>query len=155
MGSCTTTNVVTGCFNGTPVLIHVTDDGLGAPATRIIDVAGNIVAGADATNTTPGVCPAVPVLREVLVYMERNGGTVTVADIVANTGAIAIHSITVKQISGRGSVAADSGSGVPLDAGETWSWSAVSPDNTDTLNASVLTLDAGGGEQRITATYTR
>jgi len=117
------------------------------------DLAG--ISYAPAGSITVGICPAVPEFREILVYMERNGGTVTVADIVASTGAIAVHSITVKQISGRGSVAADSGSGVPLDAGETWSWSAISPDNTDTMNASALTLDAGGGEQRITATYSR
>lgn len=70
MAGCNTTNVVQGCFNGTPVLIHVTDDGLGAPATRIMDVTGAIVPGANATNTTPGVCAVTPIERQVVA-----GGT--------------------------------------------------------------------------------
>lgn len=59
MAACYTTNVLPGCFNGTPVIIHVTEDSLGAPATRIIDVSGNIVVGATDANTTPGPCTAV------------------------------------------------------------------------------------------------
>jgi hypothetical protein len=89
-----------------------------------------------------------------LIYLERNGGTVTMADIMAATGAIRILSVTVKQISGRGEITADSGSGVPMDAGETWSWSAVSDKNADHLSTSALTMTANG-EQRITATYIR
>lgn len=65
MSGCTTTNVVPGCFDGTPVMIHVTDDGLGKSATRIIDISGDIVVGADATNTEPGACRPLtfPALR--------------------------------------------------------------------------------------------
>lgn len=89
-----------------------------------------------------------------LIYLERNGGTVTMADIMAATGALRVLSVTVKQISGRGEIQADSGSGVPMDAGETWSWSAVSDKNADHLSTSTLTMIANG-EQRITATYIR
>jgi hypothetical protein len=88
-----------------------------------------------------------------LIYLERNGGVVTMADIVAATGSPKIMSVTVKQISGRGSITGDSGSGVPMDAGETWSWSAVSDENSDHLSTSTLSMAAGTGEQRITAIY--
>jgi hypothetical protein len=84
--------------------------------------------------------------------MQRNGGTVTMGDIIAATGATHVLSVTVKQISGVGEIQADSGSGVPMDTGETWSWSAVSDQNVDHLSASALTMIANG-EQRITSTY--
>jgi hypothetical protein len=101
-----------------------------------------------------GACPAIVADRPVLIYLERNGGVVSMADIVAACGTPHIQSVTVKQISGTGSVAGDAGSGVPLSAGETWSWSCVSGlDGLDHLGASALTLNAGGFEQRITATY--
>jgi hypothetical protein len=101
-----------------------------------------------------GACPAIVADRKVLIYLERNGGIVSMADIVAACGTPHIQSVTVKQISGTGSVAGDAGSGVPLSAGETWSWSCVSGlDGLDHLGTSALTLNAGGFEQRITATY--
>jgi len=92
-------------------------------------------------------------LSKLRIYLERNVGVVSISDIVAATGSDKILSVTVKQIAATGSVTADSGSGVPLSVGETWSWSAVSNGNTDTFYGSVLTMDSGGGEQRITATY--
>lgn len=78
MNACTTTNVVQGCFNGTPVLIHVTDDGLGKSATRIIDLNGDIVVGANAGNTFPGEC-VIPQATEVLRTEGQNiaSGTFT------------------------------------------------------------------------------
>jgi hypothetical protein len=90
---------------------------------------------------------------KLMIYLERNSGVVTMADIVATTGSQKVMSVTVKQISGVGSITGDSGSGVPMDAGETWSWSAVSDENSDHLSSSTLSMDAGGGEQRVTATY--
>jgi hypothetical protein len=84
-----------------------------------------------------------------LIYLERNGGVVKMADIVAATGATKITSVTVKQISGRGTITGDTGSGVPLDTEESWSWG----NNNSLINAQ-LVMDASGGEQRITAIYT-
>jgi hypothetical protein len=84
-----------------------------------------------------------------LIYLERNGGVVKMADIVAATGATKITSVTVKQISGRGTISSDSGSGVPIDANESWSWG----NNNSLINAQ-LVMDASSGEQRITAIYT-
>jgi hypothetical protein len=98
-----------------------------------------------------GVCESITE-KPHLIYLERNGGTVDMSNIMAATGALRILSITVKQISGRGEITADSGSGVPMDAGETWSWSAVSDKNADHLSSSALTMVANG-EQRITCTY--
>lgn len=101
-----------------------------------------------------GACPALVADRPVLIYLERNAGVTAMADIVAAAGTPHIQSVTVKQIQGTGSVRGDSGSGAPLSAGETWSWSAVTSDLAwDHLGASALSMDAGGGEQRITATY--
>lgn len=155
-GNCDEAEVtsVIGCHAGSlPVTIHYIHGTPGlAPSVIVTDSFGEIVAAADETNTVVGVCPFVPVERRTLIYLERNGGTVTMGDILAATGAVHVLSVTVKQISGRGEIQADSGSGVPMDAGETWSWSAVSDQNLDYLSASNLTMVANG-EQRITATY--
>lgn len=145
------------CFDGVNVVQWVVKD-RGEPTGVIFwtDAASGVVIP---TPTGPGlvrgVCPLPSVETPHLIYMERNGGVVTMADIVANTGARQVLSVTVKQISGRGSVTADAGSGVPFDAGETWSWSVVTERHTEYLTTSALTMDAGGGEQRITATYIR
>ena len=223
---CYDYSVIPGCYvDGagvkTSVVLHYYTAFSGQPAARITDSVGNIVAGANASNTTPGAClinvgeqqvelsdfvlgcaldgagntlgpvvlsrrfneetgietqtrilypydgsPAVDpyagpfgpcevhVESKQLIYIERNSGTVTMADIVAATGSNKIMSVTVKQIAGTGTVTADAGSGSPMDAGETWSWSAISDENSDHLSASSLTMDASGGEQRITAIYT-
>lgn len=223
---CYDYSVIPGCYvDGagvkTSVVLHYYTAFSGQPAARITDSVGNIVAGANASNTTPGAClidvgeqqvelsdfvlgcaldvdgnalgpvvlsrrfdeetgietqtrilypydgsPAVDPYagpfgtcerfadNPHLIYIERNGSVVSMADIMAATGALRVLSVTVKQISGRGEVTADSGSGVPMDAGETWSWSAVSDKNADHLSTSALTMTANG-EQRITATYVR
>ena len=102
-------------------------------------------------GATLGRCSAQ---RNIGIYLERNTSAVTLADIVAATGSTQIMSVTVKQILGTGAISGDSGSGVPLSAGETWSWSASTGEGfQDMFNASALKLNAGGGEQRITATY--
>lgn len=223
---CYDYSAIAGCFtatNGdrTSVVLHYYTDYNGQPAVRITDAVGNIVAGADETNTSPGAClidvgeqqvelsdftlgcaldgagnaigvvvlsrfvdeeigvetqtrvmypydgsapispysgpfgPCVPATLPTphYIYLERNGGIVTMADIMATTGARQILSVTVKQISGVGVIQADSGSGVPMDAGETWSWSVVTEDHLEFLSTSALSMNAGGGEQRITATY--
>lgn len=99
-----------------------------------------------------GTCPDAPP-RPNLIWLERSGGLVTMADIMTATGAVGVGSVTVKQIQGRGTVNGDSGSGVPLDIGETWSWGVISQNQTESLSASALSMDATGGEQRITAVY--
>lgn len=72
MAGCYNTTAVPGCFNGTPVIIHVVDDGLGKPATRILDVNGDIVAGATAANTVPGACPLPAVADKVVNHFAAN-----------------------------------------------------------------------------------
>jgi hypothetical protein len=62
MSECLNNSTVVGCFNdGTnppqSVVIHYTYDNLGAPAVRITDSSGAVVAGATVANTTPGACP--------------------------------------------------------------------------------------------------
>lgn len=146
---------VVGCYQGaTPVSIHyIHVTGGSAPSVIVTDTFGVIIAAATAANTTVGLCAIVPVETKHLIYLEKNGGVITMADIMGATGANRVLSVTVKQMSGQGQITADAGGGVPFDAGETWSWSVVSDQNIDTLSASILTLDAGSGEQRITAIY--
>jgi hypothetical protein len=153
-GDAEVTSVI-GCYNGdTPVTIHYIHGNPGLePSVIVTDTFGQLIMAASPADTFVGVCQIVPVETKHLIYLERNGGIVTMGDIVATTGAAKVMSVTVKQIAGRGTIAGDSGSGVPMDAGETWSWSAVSDQNSDYLSASALSMDAGGGEQRITATY--
>lgn len=142
------------CYNGQPVAIHFIHGNPGLePSVLVTDAMGDTVVGADASNTLIGCCPIVPVENKHLVFMWRNGGVLDIPQIMSLSGARHVLSVTVKQISGRGTIQGDSGSGVPMDAGETWSWSAVSDQNVDFLSASALSMDAGGGEQRITATY--
>jgi hypothetical protein len=122
-------------------------------ATLWRDASGASVA-APAPGTV-GACAVVIPDRKVLIYLQQNLATLTMADIVAAVGTIHIQSVTVKQILGTGLVGGDAGSGVPLTQGEVWSWSAVTgADAWDYLGASALKMTSGGGgEQRITATY--
>jgi hypothetical protein len=84
------------------------------------------------------------------IYIQQNTAVLTMAGILAATGAASVQSITVKQTSGVGSVTADAGTGAPLDKAESWSWASTT---TDTFGASALSFNAGTGEQRITAIY--
>ena len=91
--------------------------------------------------------------RKIGIYLQQNFDAISMADIASATGSSQIMSVTVKQIVGTGSVGSEYGSGVPLSAGETWSWSAISgEDFQDTFSSSSLIMKANGGEQRITAT---
>ena len=61
MSLCIETTSIAGCHtdidgNLKPVIILIRDDGKGQPATYIMDVMGQVVEGADATNTIPGAC---------------------------------------------------------------------------------------------------
>lgn len=106
------------------------------------------------TVMSEGACPApVAVAPKIKIYLERNLGVLTVADILTITGAKHLHSITVKQYSGEGTLTADNGSPVPLAEKEIWSWSVISQGQVESLDGSVLSMDAGSGEQRITAIY--
>ena len=82
MSNCLENTAVVGCYdNGgvkTPVVIHYIYDNILEPAVLITDTAGVPVAGADATNTTPGVC-SMPTL-EVQVL----GGNFSEASISAD-----------------------------------------------------------------------
>ncbi len=98
-------------------------------------------------------CPVTPEALKNLIWLQRNLGTVTMANIMAATGATHVGTVTVKQITGTGTVSGDAGSGVPLSAGESWSWGVISQDQTEFLDNSTLSMNAGGGEQRITAIY--
>ena len=61
MSECLNNTSVVGCFNDgvaapQSVVIHYTFDNLGAPAVRITDSAGVVVAGATVANTSAGAC---------------------------------------------------------------------------------------------------
>jgi hypothetical protein len=96
---------------------------------------------------TKGVCI---VIRSPKIYLTDNIATLTMAQVAAAAGAAAIETVTVKQISGTGAIASDSGTGVQLDAKEVWSWDVP---KGDTLGASALTFNAGTGKQHVTAIY--
>lgn len=64
---CRNSNLQVGCYTDpvtqikTPVLIHSVDDFAGKPQLHIIDVAGDIVVGANETNTVAGECDCSPI----------------------------------------------------------------------------------------------
>lgn len=58
--TCLNNAAVSGCYNGTPVVLHYTYDNSGQPQVRITDIAGAVVAGANAANTRVGDCPPIP-----------------------------------------------------------------------------------------------
>jgi hypothetical protein len=132
------------------------------PSCRLIKVVdtlqcdGTYTTAAFELDNTPisGFTPTKIVLacpvqaKRDLIYLHTNNVVLSASDILAATGATKIVSITVKQVSGVGTVSADSGSGVALDSGETWSWG-----NNESLGSSMLTMDANGGQQRITVIY--
>jgi len=122
----------------------------GVPTGVFFDTDTAMVSYAPVGPAVPGQCGTVGDMR---VYIERSIDDVSMADIAATTGSKRVLSVTVKQIVGNGEVHGDTGSGAPMSAGETWSWSAVSDGNTDTLVFSSLRFHAGTGEQHITATY--
>jgi hypothetical protein len=84
------------------------------------------------------------------VYLQTNNTILTVQDILTATGATAIKSITVKQVSGQGKITGDSGNSVQIDSKESWSWSETS---NERFNVSALSFNADTGVQRVTATY--
>lgn len=67
MAECRDANLQVGCYTDPvtkikkPVLIHSVDDFAGKPQLRIVNVDGDIVAGADSTNTVVGECDCSPV----------------------------------------------------------------------------------------------
>lgn len=64
---CRDSNIQVGCYTDpvtkikVPVLIHSIDDFSGKPQLRIINVEGDIVAGANTTNTVAGECDCSPI----------------------------------------------------------------------------------------------
>lgn len=117
----------------------------------------DVTANANSAGIFDGGCASISCVnvQETLIYLQQNTGTLTMADILTATGASRVLSVTIKQIAGTGAVNADTGGGVVMSTGETWSWSTLSDDITmDTLSSSALTFTAGaGGTQRVTATY--
>jgi hypothetical protein len=85
MTDCFNNTAVLGCYddlNGNidSVVIHYTYDGSGAPAVRITDLAGTVIAGADLTNTTVGACvltalPSPDVETLILCDQAADGST--------------------------------------------------------------------------------
>lgn len=126
-------------------------DGSNTPAFQIWqDMLGLVIAAP--ASVTYGKCEAGAALR-VYTGFERIGSIFTLADaLAASPGATRISAYTIKQISGHGSVTGDAGSGVPLDAGETWSGSANSGDNFDELSLNI-SFDPQGGEMRLMWQY--
>jgi hypothetical protein len=73
---CRNANLQVGCYTDpvtqiqTQVFIHAIDDFNGKPQLRIIDLAGDVVAGADATNTKIGDCKCAIVHSSVFRTQE-------------------------------------------------------------------------------------
>lgn len=83
MSDCRDVVAIAGCFNdgvNPPVTVMVTQthDHQGAPAVRITDVAGAVVAGATAANTTLGACtlPSPTTEFNELCDMQAGGSSV-------------------------------------------------------------------------------
>jgi hypothetical protein len=82
MSDCRDVGVVLGCYNdGTApvtVAIHYTHDHQGAPAVRITDLAGAVVAGATLANTALGACHVAPadVEWEMLCDVQADGSAI-------------------------------------------------------------------------------
>lgn len=81
--SCFNNTALPGCYNdGTnpaqSVVIHYTYDNKGAPAVVITDLAGDVVAGADTTNTAVGACaaPTPDFEHQVLCDLLADGSSV-------------------------------------------------------------------------------
>jgi hypothetical protein len=143
------------CFNGVNLTQWVVKDN-GEPTGVVYwadAVTGAVIAAPSGPTLVRGVCPLPNVEIPHLIYMGRNTGIITMADIVGISGARHILSVTVKQMAGQGEIKADAGDAVPFDAGETWSWSASANNPLEFITTSLLSMDAGSGEQRITATY--
>lgn len=135
----------------------VVKDQAGRPTGDVFwsTILGAVVVAPDPLTVTTGACSVESLPATVLIYMQTvlATTTLTMAQIVAATSAT-IHSVTVKQITGIGRVTGATGNGVDMDAGETWSWSAVVANNRDTLGTSLLSLAAGAvGQMRVTVTY--
>lgn len=83
MSQCKNNEAVLGCYNdGTnppqTVTVHYTYDGAGQPAVHITDLAGAVVAGATAANTSLGSCsvPSPDVEWETLCDVQADGSSV-------------------------------------------------------------------------------
>jgi hypothetical protein len=102
---------------------------------------------------TEGSC-AAPTKPKFLYTKSNIAATLTMADLFgAMTGATVLHSISVTQITGTGTLTGHTGGGFSLYAGETQTWDAEEF-GMESLHFSNLTLTAGTGEQHITAIYT-
>ena len=84
--SCFTNTVLPGCYNdgvGPPVSvgIHYINDNQGSPAMVVADVNGDLIPGADASNTTIGACalPPTDVEFELLCDVQTDGTSVKFA----------------------------------------------------------------------------
>jgi hypothetical protein len=139
------------CDNGTTSFLRwfVKRDGV------IIGSADTTLAGALYTVAGPGL-PSIGtcgVLVKPLIYTRNNASIVTMADILSESGATILHSVSVVQIAGTGSATGQTGGGFALLAGESHNWEATSL-GLESLSLSALVLNAGpGGIQHITAVY--
>lgn len=94
-----------------------------------------------------GQCVPADVVNRI--YLNRNTAVLTLAQIQSAIGAGKIISITVKQLNGTGQITPDAGATTQLNASEVWEWG-----ERNSMNGSALSMNAGSGEQRITAVYT-
>lgn len=106
----------------TPVFIHTIDDFNGAPQFRIINLNGDIVAGADTTNTRIGNCDCPPVMAHTFKTQSNvtlPAGLKSIS--VRNKGAPSIY-VAGKELCGSSAVLASpcgncSGESLTMDAG--------------------------------------
>jgi hypothetical protein len=101
-------------------------------------------------SPTKGVCQTTTT-NKLQIYIIENTGVLTMADIVAATGAVKILSVTVVQQAGTGIILGDlQSSHIYTGMAFTWSTNDL---GADTLSTSAISFDAVGGNQIITATY--
>lgn len=125
---CRDSNIQVGCYTDpvtqikTPVLLHSIDDFAGKPQLRVIDINGEIITGADATNTVAGECGCSPVFSHTFrtqtsVTLPAGLKSVT----VRNKGNGSVY-VAGKELCGSSAVLASpcencSGESITMDAG--------------------------------------
>lgn len=112
----------------------------------------NLVALAPGDTLAWGPCPEAapaPTLRTIKMgWQQIVGAPFSLADALAMGGS-RILSYTIKQISGQGAINGDTGGGVLIDAGESWSAGT----NTNDVLSTVTSFDPGSGIMRLTWQY--
>jgi len=145
---------VTGCSTCREVQLEKWLESDGVTVTEELYDIGtrNLVALAPGDTLAWGPCPEitpVPTIRTIRMgWQQIVGAPFSLADALAMGGS-KILSYTIKQISGQGAINGNAGSGVLIDAGESWSAGT----NTNDVLSTVTSFDPGSGIMRLTWQY--